>query len=205
MESFFAICAAVSVIVSAFSKSSRSSLLTLIAVWILFFVVMPRAVQNLGASIYETPSQAEFEKKIEEDVSKEGDSHNPNDPKFAELRKETLAKYNVDKVEDLPFNYRGFISLKSEEISSKIFSEHFNRLLNQFKLQNQLTEFAGMINPYMAVRQLSMSTSGSDFNNYKNFQLQAEDYRFTIIQKLNKLNVEEVANRSEKVKQRDLE
>ncbi len=189
---FFAICAGVSVLVSAFYKSSRSSLLTLIVIWILFFIIMPRAVQNLGAIIYETPSQSEFEKNIEKDISKEGDSHNANDPKFAEIRKETLKKYNVSDVKDLPFNYRGYISLVAEEISSKIFSKHYGEVLEQFRLQNRFAEFAGIINPYLAVRQLSMATAGSDFASYENFQWQAEEYRFEIIQKLNKLYVEEI-------------
>ena len=192
LRTIFAICAGVSVLVSAFCKTSRSSLLVLVVIWILFFIVMPRAVQNLGAIIYETPSQSEFEKNIERDISKEGDSHNANDPKFAEIKKETLKKYNVSDVKDLPFNYRGYISLVAEEISSKIFQEHYGEVLEQFSLQNRFAEISGLINPYLAVRQLSMATAGSGFANYENFQWQAEEYRFEIIQKLNKLYVEEI-------------
>lgn len=189
---FFAVCVAISVLVSAFYKTSKSSLMTLIVVWILFFIVMPRFVQNLGAIIYETPSQSEFEKQIEEETSKEGDSHNPNDPKFAELKKQTLEKYNVSDVKDLPFNYGGFVMGKAEEISSRIFREHYGEVLEKFRLQNRVSEILGFINPYLAVRQISSAAAGSDSANYENFQWQAENYRFEMIQKLNKMHAEEI-------------
>lgn len=189
---YFVVCAALAVVVSAFSKTSRSSLTALLVIWILFWIAMPRAVQNVGASIYPTPSKSQFDKLLEEDLAKEGDSHNPNDPKFAELKRETLAKYNVKDVKDLPFNYGGFVMSKAEEISSAIFRKHYGELLEKFRLQNRVTETASLLNPYLAIRSFSMAVAGSDFSAYQNFGWQAEEFRFNMIQKLNDLHANEI-------------
>lgn len=189
---YFIVCAAIAVIFSSLSKTSRSSLTALLVVWILFWIAMPRATQNIGASIYPTPSKSQFDKLLEEDLAKEGDSHNPNDPKFAELKRETLAKYNVKDVKDLPFNYSGFVMSKAEEISSAIFRKHYGELLEKFRLQNRVTEISSLLNPYLAIRSFSMAVAGSDFSAYENFGWQAEEFRFNMIQKLNDFHANEI-------------
>jgi len=189
---YFVVCATIAVAVSALTKTSRSSLITLIVLWIAFWIVVPRAMQNIGAGIYPTPSKSQFDKLLESDLAKEGDSHNPNDPKFAALKEEVLTKYNVKDIKDLPFNYSGFVMSQAEEISSAIFRKHYGELLEKFKLQNRVAEITGLFNPYLAIRHFSMATAGSDFTAYENFQWQAEEFRFNMIQKLNDLHTNKI-------------
>lgn len=189
---YFIACAVAAVIVSSFSKTSRGALTALIVIWIAFWIAMPRAAQNIGASLYPTPSKSQFDKLLEEDLAKEGDSHNPNDPKFAEMKRELLAKYNVTDVKDLPFNYNGFVMSKSEEISSAIFRRHYGELLEKFRMQNRVTEMASLLNPYLAIRSFSMAVAGSDFSAYENFGWQSEEFRFNMIQKLNDFHAFEI-------------
>lgn len=189
---YFLICAGAAVLVSAFHRTSRGALTTLVIVWILFFAVLPRAVQNFGANAYPTASKAEFDRILEDEMSKYGDSHNPNDPKYAELKRETLAKYNVADVKDLPFNYGGFVMSKGEEISSRVFRDRYAEILEQFRRQNSVGKIAGFVNPYLATRHFSMGLAATDFSNYEDFQWQAEEYRFSMIQKLNELHTHEI-------------
>ncbi len=195
---YFIVCAAVAVVVSALTKTSRSSLLTLIVIWIAVWIIMPRAMQNLGASIYPAPSKSQFDILLENDLAKEGDSHNPNDPKFAKLKEEVLAKYNVKDVKDLPFNYGGFVMSQAEDISSAIFRKHYGELLEKFKLQNRVAEIAGLLNPYLAIRHFSMAGAGSDFTAYENFGWQAEEFRFDMIQKLNDFHANEIKTENDR-------
>lgn len=201
---YFIVCATIAVTISALTKTSRSSLLTLILIWITFWIVMPRATQNIGATLYPTPSKSQFDKLLEADLAKEGDSHNPNDPKFAKLKAEVLEKYNVKDVKELPFNYSGFVMSQAEEISSSIFRKHYGELLQKFKLQNRVSEVMSLFNPYLAIRHFSMATAGSDFTAYENFQWQAEEFRFNMIQKLNDLHANKIKaenDRAQKVSQ----
>lgn len=189
---FFIVCSAIAVVVSAFSKTSRRSIIALTAIWVFFWVAMPRSIQNLGSSLYPAPSKSQFDKMLEEDLAKEGDSHNPGDPKFKELKEEALAKYGVSDIKDLPFNYAGYVMAKAEEISSGIFRRHYGKLLETFRKQNRITEFAGLLNPYLAIKHFSMAAAGSDFSAYEDFQWQAEEFRFNMIQKLNDLHANKI-------------
>ncbi len=199
---YFVVCAAIAVVVSSYVKTSRSALTALVVVWILFWIAMPRAMQNFGAGVYPTVSKSQFDKLLEDDLAREGDSHNANDPKYAQLKAETLAKYNVSDVKDLPFNYGGFVMSQGEEISSGIFRKHYGELLERFRMQNRVAELASLLNPYLAIRNFSMAASGSDFSAYTDFQWQAEDFRFNMIQKLNDLHTNAIkmeADRTQKV------
>ena len=163
-----------------------------VAVLARFFVVAPRAVQTFAAGLYPTPSKAQFDAELEAETREHGDSHNPNDPKFAALKAETLARYGVKEVKDLPFNYGGFVMSKSEETSSAIFRRRYNETLAQFRRQNRLGEAAGLLNPFLAVRHFSMAMAASDLANYESFQRQAEDYRYRMVQRLNELHTHEI-------------
>lgn len=195
---YFGVAAALAVVVSAVSPTSRSALTTLLVIWVVFWIAMPRAAQNIGASMYPAPTKAEFDKRIEADLANEGDSHNPNDPKFAELRRETLAQYGVTDVKDLPFNYAGFVMMKAEEISSSIFRRHFGELIAQYQRQNRINEILSLINPYLAIRQFSMAVAGSDFTTYEHFATQTEEFRFEMTQKLNALHMNEIKTENDR-------
>ncbi len=189
---YLLICAAFTVLVSAWQQTSRAALTSLILLWIALFVVIPRGAQTLGAALAPTPAKAEFDARLENELAKEGDSHNPNDPHFATLRAETLKKYNVTKVKDLPFNYGAFVMLEAEKISSDIFRRHYGELLATFRQQNRVSEFASLLNPYLAMRSLSSALAGSNLAHYAEFQWQAESFRYGMVQKLNQLHMDEI-------------
>jgi ABC-2 type transport system permease protein len=189
---YLLIFAAISVVVSARRQTSRGALTSLILLWILFCVIMPRAAQTLGAIAAPAPAKAQFDAALETDLAREGDSHNPNDPRFAALRAETLKKHNVSEVKDLPFNYGALVMLEAEKISSEIFRRHYGALLDTFRRQNRFSEWVATINPYLAIRALSMALAGSDLAHYSDFQWQAESFRFEMVQKLNELHLTEI-------------
>jgi ABC-2 type transport system permease protein len=189
---FISIAAVVAVLVSAWQRTSRGALTTLIVLWILFCVVMPRGAQTLGAIVTPAPAKAQFDAALENDLAREGDSHNPNDPHFAALRAQTLNQHQVNDVKDLPFNYGAFVMLDAERVSSAIFRRHYGQLLETFRRQNRFSQWAAVINPYLAIRRLSMALAGSDLAHYTEFQWQAEDFRCEMVQKLNQLHLTEI-------------
>jgi ABC-2 type transport system permease protein len=189
---YLLICAALSVLVSAWQQTSRGALTSLILLWIVFCVVIPCGAQTLGAALAPAPAKAEFDAQLESELAKEGDSHNPHDPHFAALRAETLKKYNVTEVKDLPFNYGAFVMLEAEKISSEIFRRQYSALLVTFREQNRVSEWASVLNPYLALRSLSSALAGSNLAHYAEFQLQAESFRYGMVQKLNQLHMDEI-------------
>ena len=174
-----------SVFVSARAGSSRASLLTLLGIWIVACVVLPKATANLGESLFKVPSNYTFQHELHEDVEKGIDGHNPSDARAKELEKKILAQYGVDSVSQLPVNFDGIVMQEGEKYTSLVYQKHFGELQNQFQKQNSLATAAGFLNPYLAVRDLSMGLSGSDYDHFLDFKAEAEAYRFGLVERLN--------------------
>ena len=191
---YFFIISAITVLVSAFQRSSKTALTTLLACWILFMVIMPRITQAIGTKIYSAPAKIEFADAIAADIQKQGDSHDPHDPHYAALKDSLLRAYRVDDVKKLPFNYGGYIMAEGEKITSTIYSDHQRELNQTFRRQSSITAIAGLLNPYLSLKQISMALTAADFNTFVDFQRQAESYRYQLAQKMNKLQIDKISN-----------
>ena len=191
---YFFVASAITVLVSAFQRNSKSALITLLSCWIFFMIIMPRITQAIGVKMHSTPSKIEFADAVTNDIEKQGDSHNPDDAHYASIKDSLLKAYRVDDVKKLPFNYSGYIMAEGEKITSAIYSLHQKRLNQTFEKQNGVNTIAGFLNPYLALKNISMALTGSDFRTYVDFQNQAELYRYGLAQKMNNLQIDKISN-----------
>lgn len=183
---YFFIFIVLSVVVSALHQRSSTALVTLLGIWILCCVIIPKATANLGATLYTTPTKAQMDADVHEEVAKGINGHGSGqDERTEALKQELLAKYKVSTVEELPVNFDGVRMAAGEEHSTQVYQEHFEELTGIFRKQNRISEFASFLNPYLAVRHLSMGMAGADFNHYVHFQNEAEQYRYNLAQGLN--------------------
>ena len=189
---FFCVAA---VLVSASSKTSKKALISLIGIWLILTIILPRTTQAIGAYLYEVPSKIQFNSDIEKDILKQGDSHNPNDVHYKTIKDSLLRVYKVDSVQKLPFNYSGFIMTEGERISSNIYNKHLDDLLKIYDKQNSFSQAVSLVNPYIAMKNLSMGLSNTDYDSYINFQRQAEKYRYNMAQKMNALQIKYISNK----------
>ena len=146
--------------------------------------------------MYPSPSKIEFKTAIEEEVIKNGDSHNPDDPHFTKIRDSILKANNVSDVKDLPFNYSGFLMSKGEKQSAIIYNEHHNELIETYQKQNSIVNGLAFFNPYLAIKNLSMGLSATDFDTYVNFLNLTESYRYTQAQYMNDLQMKFISNKA---------
>lgn len=181
--------------ISAISKTSKQSLLRLIGIWLLLLVLLPRGLQSLGTRLYPAPGKLAFEAAIEKDIIQQGDSHNPDDLHYKHLKDSLLKAYKADSVQQLPFNYSGFIMREGEKISAEIYQKHQKQLWNIYQRQNKVAEWAAFIDPFIAVRNISMALAGTDVNAYTDFQQQAETYRYELAQRMNELQMKYISNK----------
>ncbi len=189
------IYSSIAVVISAICKTSKLALVSLIGLWLFLFIVLPRATQALAGSVYPVPSKIAFESAIEEDILKEGDSHNPDDAHYKNLKDSVLKANKVDSIQKLNFNYSGFQMKESEKVSAAIYNKHLLELNNIYNNQNKLLRYTAFLNPYVGIKQLSMSLSHTDFNTYTNFQQQAEEYRYALAQEMNDLQIKLISNK----------
>jgi ABC-2 type transport system permease protein len=192
---FIAAVCMVTVAISAASTSSTAALMKLLGLWLLLAVVLPRTAQALGSYCFPAPAKVAFDAAMEEDVLKQGDSHNPDDPHYKHLRDSVLRVHGVDSVEHLPFNYSGFVMREGERLSAQIYQQHLQRLTRLYDKQNSLTTATALVNPFTAIRILSIALAGTDAASYQVFQGEAEAYRYALAQQMNALQMELISNR----------
>lgn len=192
---FFAILSAITILVSAFSKTAKGALVKLLGIWLLFVIIVPKSLQAVGYYLYPTPSKIEMETAVEHDLKKLGDSHDPDDPHFKAMKDSVLLANNVTDVNDLPFNYGGFVMAQGERLSSQVYLKHQEDLYAVYGKQNNLERLSAFVNPYSAIKNLSMAFSGTDFQSFLHFKDKAETYRYHLAQEMNRLQMELIPNK----------
>ncbi|MFN4040190.1 MAG: ABC transporter permease [Brevundimonas sp.] len=193
------------VAVSTLARSSRGALLSLIAVWAVAVVVVPRGAAALAAQAEPAPTRVEMDLRLAQDARRIGDSHNPDDPFFTTFRERTLAAYGVEQVEDLPVNFRGLVAAEGEALTSRLFADSAKRTADQQRAQSAWLEAGAVLSPALAVRQASMAGAATGLENHVSFLEQAEAYRFDLIQRLNRLHTEGVRAEDDAARSRDPE
>ncbi|MFN4312957.1 MAG: ABC transporter permease [Chitinophagaceae bacterium] len=192
---YTAVVSVAAVLVSAVSSKAKEALVGLIGIWLLFAIVLPRTIQATGNYLYPSPSRVSFENEVEKDILKLGDSHDPNDPYFKRIKDSVLKANNATSVEQLPYNYSGFQMREGERMSSEVYNRHQGKLLQTYQRQNSVARVFAFLNPFVAVKNFSMSLSGTDFQSYVGFQEQAENYRFRLAQHMNELQIKLISNK----------
>lgn len=180
------------VTVSALVRDARTALMVLLGIWTLTTILVPRVAPDVALSAKPLPTRLETDIAIQRDLRRIGDSHNPDDPHFAAFQAKVLAQYGVSKVEDLPVNYRGLLAMEGEKLTSSLFDKYAAEQFAQQRGQGKIAISFGLASPAVAMRSLSMALSGTDLEGHRRFLQQAEAYRFTIVQQLNRLQAKAV-------------
>lgn len=181
------------VLVSALVRRSRDALLALVTLWAVAVVLLPRVAPDVASAAVPLPNRLQTDVAIARDLRRMGDSHNPNDPHFADFKRSILAKYGVTRIEDLPLNYKGLLGMEGERLTSELFDQHARQSHRAQERQNALVAAVGMLSPAIALRSLSMAAAGTDFAGHRRFLEQAEAYRYTLVQRLNRMQAEAVS------------
>ncbi|HWA28260.1 MAG TPA: DUF3526 domain-containing protein [Lacunisphaera sp.] len=178
--------------VSARAKTSARACAVLVMLWLGSSVVVPRIAAVAAAARHPLPDKSSFTAAVAADTRKLGDAHNPDDPHYAQFKAETLARYGVTRVEDLPVNYAGILMARGEELSAQTFARHFAALGETMQAQADFVNGWGLVAPTLALRALSAAAAGTDLRADLKFQREAEAYRYAFVQQLNGLHRDEV-------------
>lgn len=186
------------VLCSWLARQLHAALLALLLVWVVVCVVVPRGLGNLAQIIYPTQARAEAEYNAERKLKTIGDSHNPHDPHFAELKARTLREFGVRSVEALPINYNGLLMAEGERLTTAVYRGQQGRHFQQLQRQTEWICQWLWLSPALALQYQQMAASGTDFVHHRDFLQQAEERRYKLIQYLNKLHTHAVPHHDDK-------
>lgn len=193
---YLAIWAVMAILISALARRSRDALILLVSLWMVLVVLIPRTLPEAAALQTQTPTRIETDIAIHEDLKKIGDSHDPDDPYFSAFKARTLARYGVTRVEDLPVQWGGLVGMEGERLTSQLFDRHAREAFAREQAQNGLVRAFGAVSPLIALRQASMSLAGADVESHQNFLNQVERYRYSFVQALNRMQVDQIPNQN---------
>jgi ABC-2 type transport system permease protein len=178
---YFAVFVGLSLAVSALCSSSRVALVILLSFWIVNGLIATRAFSDLAGFLHPTPSAVDFDVALQRDLA---DTKELN-AKLDEIRTGLFEKYGVNKLDDLPVNFRAISLQEAENHGYTVFEKHFGDVFDRFERQNAVYQWGSAVAPLLAVRSLSMALAGTDFAHHRHFTVAAEDYRRTIIKYMN--------------------
>lgn len=161
--------------VSAWSRTLRSALAVLIALWAVTTLVVPRAAAELAQLAAPLPSMQAFRASLDSALGM------PDDPEQARRDKlQLLREYGVKDARELPVNWAGISLQRGEEHGDRIFDQHYGQLFDAMRRQSEAAWLAGRISPSAAVAGLSGMAAGSDTQHHIQFVNGAEQQRRTI-------------------------
>lgn len=190
---YLALWVVVILLVSALVRRSRDALLALLAIWAVVVVLLPRVAPDVASAAVPLPNRLLTDVAVARDLRRMGDSHNPDDPFFTKFKQDTLTRYGVARVEDLPVNYKGLLGMEGERMTSELFDRYAGESYAKQERQNSLVDAASVLSPAIAIRSLSMAAAGTDFAGHRRFLEQAEAYRYALVQRLNRMQAEDVS------------
>lgn len=175
----------IAVAASARAQTARAALIGLLAFWALSVLVLPRMATDVAQALYPTPSTAAFWEDVDRDLAQGIDGHDPSDERRERLLQETMQRYGVAAIDDLPVNFSGISLQASEEYGNRIYEKHYGALWAQVARQNRVQALAGLVTPLMAIRSASMGLAGTDFATHRHFAEAAEGYRRQLVKDMN--------------------
>ncbi|MGQ0697537.1 MAG: ABC transporter permease [Panacagrimonas sp.] len=171
--------------VSAFAAHARVSLGLLSGVWLLGVLLLPRLAAEQAESTYPTPQAAAFWSDIRKAQSEGMDGHNPGDARTRQLEADTLKRYGVDTIEELPVSFAGIALQASEEYGDQVFDRFFTQLWSGYTTQADFQQRFSWVAPVMAARDLAMTAAGTDVAHHQRFAQAAEQHRRALQRFLN--------------------
>lgn len=177
---------------STLSSKNSASFTALSFVWILLCVAMPRIASTTASVSVPTPGKLEADFAVIAELRKLGDGHNANDPAFVKLRESLFEQYDVDKVEDLPINFRGAVASASETELTQVLNRFAEEGMQQELEQTIVSRVFGWLSPKIAMRTISMVMAGTSIETHHRFMRETEELRFTFVQSLNKAHIEQL-------------
>lgn len=174
-----------SVLLSSWLSKSSVSLLLQVSLWILLLIVLPRITAGVGEKLYPMEYRAAFNQQLAEDRKNGIDGHNPSDERIRQFKDSLLSKYGVTSLSNLPINADGLVMQADEEFANEVYDKNFDRIRATIDEQNSITRWTSFINPFLAVRNLSMAVASSDYRNSLMVADSAEQYRRRLIRDLN--------------------
>lgn len=179
---YFALVTAITVAVSAMSRTTSQAMLLLIGLWLFAAVLAPRGGVGLAEAASPTPEADTFWAGVAADMEKGPDVFGADADAFGASM---ARRYGVSRVEDLPVSIGGLQLDAAERNDAVVFDRRYGALARTYEAQRNALRWVGLVSPVPALQNMSMALAGTDGAHQQAFQQQAETHRRALVGQLN--------------------
>jgi ABC-2 type transport system permease protein len=190
---YLAIWAGLALLASACFRRRSAALASLVSLWIGLTLVLPALAVSAASAAAPLAGKLEGDLVMLAEIRQLGDGHNANDPAFAQLRADLLARHGVQRVEDLPVNLRGIVATYSERKLTDTLNDHAAQRMAAETRQAERLSAHGWFTPVLALADASRAVAGTDLRHHHRFLQEAEALRYAFVQGLNRVHSEQLA------------
>lgn len=188
---YYGFWAGLGIWVSSRVKQSGLALVGLLGFWACGAFLVPRLCGSVARLYAPTPSALAFTEQVIHD-KETGINGEPSAQDYSKMiEKQTLAKYGVDSLSQLPVSFAGISLQASENRDWTIYDKNYGELFQQFQRQEQVMEWFNLLSPMLAMRNLSRALAGTDMDKHLDFTDKAEAHR-RLVQKV--MNTDQTVN-----------
>lgn len=184
--------------ISLFSRTARSALFALLIFWVSVVVLIPRLATDNAAARHPLPAASEFWAAIKRGEGANVTSEIPEE-RAARMREsvaaELLARYGVERIEDLPVNFTAVYLQRLEEADAPAFDHAYGKLWAAQEAQRESRRLFGVLSPTIGLREISMALAGTDPFALWHFGQAAESHRRVLVAELNGTQARDGAGR----------
>lgn len=190
---YFATFAALTLMISAVSRTSQGALVSLVTMWGLFCLLLPRAAVESATHQAPLPSRAEFQRQIKESLATGIDGQAERETAVDALVKDILAKQGFANAGFMldPAAARGAELRAEAKWEDMVFDHHVGALNASITEQEKHYVGFGWVSPYVAMSAVSKALCGTDFEHHQDFSRGAEKWRKSFVEMLNDTFVKE--------------
>lgn len=178
--------AALTLAASAAFASARTALVVLLAFWAMTALFVPRIAPAVAERAAPTLSGPAFEAAVTREVREGPNGHDPRDARLERLKADTMKRYGVARLEDLPVDFGGIALFHGEALSTSIYRRYFAALYDGYDRQADVQRWFAVLSPVQAIRPWSAALAQGDQHAHRRFLEQADRYRYDIVQALNR-------------------
>lgn len=182
---WFLLISIFTVLCSAWSRSSTSSLISCLGIWIVCCILLPRMAANWADQSAPLPSRHAFNRAVQQGYSKGMNNDGTAQERRKKFQESILKQYKVDSLNQLPVNFDGLSMQYGEDYNSQVYQQVASITDSLIRKQQSLLETAALANPFMAIQQVSMGLTATDYFHHLSFHQQARYYRDEFIRTLN--------------------
>lgn len=184
---YFAVFAGLTLYASAIARSSRGSLVGMIAVWALFCLLVPRMGGELAATLQPLPSQAELARAVAHSLEKGVDGTTDREVAIEAMIADAMAEAGISNAGFLVD--QGLTTAIELQVEARwedaAYDHHVGRLEDGIATQESWASRVGVLSPFVAMRGLSAGLCGTDYAHHRHFTDYTEAWRKRLVAQLN--------------------